>query len=252
MMKKHLLPLLLFAELAVGKSIIPRPVERYFRAYVSQVEEFYRQGKYIKPLIAGTVLSAGLLVSGHFFYRQDFTDRAVADRVALEQLADNTDAVRFVLPNGNEALGRIVGQNSLHHVEVLPFITYRPQINFIDYPVNYRPWFASETPLKINVDNIAGKIVSPHADFRKRVTVTVGRGVVGLKDRYYVNDWLELHSTLIQENLLAKQLIGRVFAVFDDGFYGILLFEVQDKNNEIYPLEEKTIVFATLDSLTFL
>ena len=246
------LSLLVVTEVAIGKPAMPRFVERYLNSYLAQVEEFYRQGQHIKPLIAGLVLSAGLLFSGHFSYQQDLTDQAVADRVALTQLRGDDNVIRFVLPNGDIELAQVVKQNSLHHIEVFPLVTYRPHFNLIDYPVDYRPWFANETPLKINVDSVAGNIVPEHVDFRKRVAVAVGRNVIGLTDRYYVDDWIELHPALAEENRPAEQLIGRVFAVFDDGFYGILLFEVRDNYGEGYPLSQKTIIFAELHSLTFL
>ena len=243
---------LVFAELAVGKPTMPKFVERHVNSYLAQVKEFYREGHHLKPLIAGMILSAGLLFSGHFFYQQDLTDQAIADRVALLQLRGDDQTVRFTLPDGDLTVARIVKQNSLNHIEVLPLVTYRPYFNFIDYPSDYRPLLVNETPLKINIDKIDGQIVPTHVDFRKRVAVTVERSVIGLKDRYYIDDWLELHPALAEENRLAKKLIGRVFAVFDDGLYGILLFEVRDKHGERYPLTEKTIVFTELHSLTFL
>lgn len=245
------LSLLVVAELATSKTALPRFIDRHLTTYLTQVKEFYREGHHIKPLIAGMVLSAGLLFSGHFFYQQDLTDQAVADRVALLQLQGDDRTVRFALPNGDMTVARIVKQNSLNHIEVLPLVTYRPYFNFIDYPSDYRPLFVNETPLLINIDKIAGKIVPAHVDFRKRVAVAVERGIIGLKDRYYVDDWLELHPALAEENRPAKQLIGRVFAVFDDGLYGILLFEVRDQHGGRYPLSEKTIVFTEVHSLTF-
>ena len=244
------LSMLVVTEVAIAKPAMPRFVERHLNSYLAQVEEFYRQGQHIKRLIAGLLLSAGLLFNGHFFYQQDLTDQAVADRVALTQLRGDNGGIRFVLPNGDIELARIIKQNSLHHIEVLPFVTYRPHLNLIDYPVDYRPWFANETPLKINIDNVVGNIIPRHVDFRKRVAVAVERS--GLTDRYYVDDWIELHPALAEENRPAEQLIGRVFAVFDDGLYGILLFEVRDNYGEGYPLSQKTIVFAEIHSLTFL
>lgn len=243
---------LIFAEVAVSKPAVTRFIEKHLAVYASQVKEFYLEGHHLKPLIGGIVLSVGLLFSGHFFYQQDLSDQAVADRVALAQLRGDNGGVRFVLPDGNIELARIVKQNSLHHLEVLPFVTYRPYLNLIDYPDDYRPLFVNETPLKINIDTVAGNIISGHVDFRKRVAVTVERSVIGLNDRYYVDDWIELHPALAEENRPATQLIGRVFAVFDDDFYGILLFEVRDNYGERYPLGEKTIVFAKMHSLAFL
>ena len=206
----------------------------------------------IVALGAGAVMSYALINS---LVWEDHSDTAIANRITRLQLRGEAGAdrvVRFLLPGGDTALGEIVAHNYLNHVNVMPHNVYHrwllPYAPPLDKPLLHVP----PAPLKINIHTIESKLIPLHADFGKRVAVIVNDTIIGLHDRYYRNDWLWGTETYVTgESATVALLYGTVFAVFNDGHYGVLVSQLQDSMGKFFSLAQDTIVFCTRANLYF-
>ena len=186
---------------------------------------------------------------------EDHSDTAIANRITRLQLQGETRAdrvVRFLLPGGDTALGEIVARNHLNHVNVMPHNVHHRWLLPYAPPLDKPLLQVSPAPLKINIHTVEGKLIPSHLDFGKRAAVIVDDTIIGLHDRYYRNDWLWGTETYVKDEPATVALLyGTVFAVFNDGYYGVLVSQLRDSTGKFFSLAEDTIVFCTRANLYF-
>lgn len=208
--------------------------------------------KLIVAVGMGAVLSYVLINS---LVWEDHSDTAIANRITRLQLRGEAGAervVRFLLPGGDTALGEIVARNHLNHINVTPHNVYHrwllPHASPLDKPLVHVP----PASLKINIHTVEGKLIPLHSDFGRKTAVIVNDTIIGLHDRYYRNEWLWGTETHVKgKHATVALLYGTVFAVFNDGYYGVLVSQLRDNTGKFFSLAQDTIVFCTRANLYF-
>ncbi len=213
--------------------------------------------KNVPKLIAAVGVGAAvsyLLVNSLVW--EDQSDTSVADRITRLQLRGEARAdsvVRFLLPGGDTALGKIVARDHLKYVSVVPHRVYHRWLLPHSPPLDKPLLQVSPVSLRVNIHAVEARLTPLHPDFGKRVAVIVDSSVIGLHDRYSRNDWLWGTEAYVEgQRTRVSLLYGRVFAVFDDGYYGVLVSQLQDNDRgEFFSIEKDTIVFCTRANLYF-